>query len=149
VNNSEILTMIVETLSISMETFNESLRLGDITDQEVIDTALDNCDKSVVEGFLNGFIILKRGAKESKPGEKTKAPLQLRKGRSVNNVILKKLKIAYALTNEDLMDIFASVDVIMSKNDLTTYFRKEGHKHYRECLDKDLIAFLKGIALRG
>lgn len=147
-NNSEILTMIVHTLNIDMEDFNKSLSLGGISDEEVIDKALSNCEKSVVEAFLNGFITLKRGAKETKPGQAIKAPLHLNRGRSVNNVILKKLKIAYALTNEDLVHVFASVNVHMSKNDLTTYFRKEGHKHYRLCSDQDLISFLNGIALR-
>lgn len=148
-NNSELLTLMMNKLSISQSDFEMSLTHGGVTDTEVIDSALDNCDKSVVEAFLNGYIILKRGVKESKPGEGAKAPLPLKSGKSVNNVILKKLKIAYSLTNEDLVEVFQSAGRIMSKNDLTTYFRKEGHKHYRLLMDRDLIAFLDGIALRG
>ncbi len=146
-NNSELLTMMMDKLSISTEDFAACLVHGGVTDAEVATTALVRCEKSVVEAFLNGYIILKRGVKETKPGDGTKAPLPLKSGKSVNNVILKKLKIAYSLTNEDLVDVFESVDRIMSKNDLTTYFRKEGHKHYRLLMDRDLIAFLDGVAL--
>lgn len=149
-NNSDLLTAILETLNIGQEDFEKSLALGGITDPEVIDSALTNCEKSVVEGFLNGYITLKRGPKDEGKADlgQSKPPLQLKRGKSVNNVILKKLKIAYALTNDDLMDIFASVGIAMTKNDLTTYFRKEGHKHYRLCDDKLMIKFLEGIALR-
>jgi len=149
-NNSDLLTAILDKLNIGQEDFEKSLTLGGITDPEVIDAALTNCDKSVVEGFLNGYISLKRGPKEEGKGDlgQSKPPLQLNRGKSVNNVILKKLKIAYALTNDDLMDIFASVGITMTKNDLTTYFRKEGHKHYRLCDDKLMIKFLEGIAIR-
>lgn len=147
-NNSELLTIMMEKLSISQSDFEMSLTHGGVVDTEVIDRALDNCDKSVVEAFLNGYIILKRGVKESKPGETKQAPLPLKSGKSVNNVILKKLKIAYSLTNDDLVEIFESAGRIMSKNDLTTYFRKEGHKHYRLLMDRDLIAFLDGVSLR-
>ncbi len=145
-NNSELLELIVGKLNISQEDFETSIVKGGIKDEAIIKSALENCSKEVVEAFLNGFIILKRGEKETKPGEKKKAPLPLKSGKSINNVILKKLKIAYTLTNEDMIDIYASVGIPMTKNDLTTLFRKEGHKHYRLCEERDLIHFLDGVA---
>jgi len=146
--NSDLLELIVNKLNISPSDFETSIINGGISDPSVIASALEDCDKSVIEAFLNGYIILKRGQKKDGSSEESKAPLQLSYGKSVNNVILKKLKIAYSLTNDDLIEIYSSVGLTISKNELTTLFRKEGHKHYRGCKDEELVKFLEGIALR-
>jgi uncharacterized protein YehS (DUF1456 family) len=106
---------------------------------------LVTCENETFEGFLNGFIIYKRGKEEEKPGTRKKAPLPIKVKKSINNVVLKKLKIAYSLTNEDIVELFENEGVSMTKNELTTYFRKEGHKHYRRLEDYYLKNFLNGI----
>lgn len=145
-NNSELLFSIVQTLDLSTAQINESLTYGDIRDQEVIDNVLQECDNETFEAFLNGFIVLKRGKEDKKPGAKQKAPLPIKIRKNINNVIVKKLKIAYSLTNEDLVEIFENEGVSMTKNELTTYFRKEGHKHYRRLEDYYLKNLLNGLA---
>jgi len=145
-NNSELLFNIVQTLDISTEQIQEILKLGEIEDKEIVDQVLEACDNETFEAFLNGFIVYKRGKEEAKPGVKKKAPLPIKVRKSINNVILKKLKIAFSLTNEDIIELFEKEGVSMTKNELTTYFRKEGHKHYRRLEDYYLKNFLTAVS---
>jgi len=39
-------------------------------------------------------------------------------------------------------------DFRMSKHELSAFFRKPGHKHYRECKDQILRVFLKGLQMK-
>lgn len=87
--------------------------------------------------FLNGFINDKRGKKEGVQPEPEK--------KLTNNIILKKLKIALALKAEDMLEILTSVDFRLSKHELSAFFRKPEHKHYRKCKDQVLRNFLAGI----
>ncbi len=105
------------------------------------------CTNLMLESFLNGFIIFKRGRQEPKAGQGPKQILTLKAGKSSNNVMLKKLKIALNLTSEDMLDIFNKVGVQVSKSELSAFFRKEGHKHYRSCLDKYARSFLNGLTV--
>jgi uncharacterized protein YehS (DUF1456 family) len=36
----------------------------------------------------------------------------------------------------------------IGKHELSAFFRKPGHKHYRECKDQILRKFLKGVQLK-
>jgi uncharacterized protein YehS (DUF1456 family) len=62
-----------------------------------------------------------------------------------NNIIFKKLKIALNLKAEDILRVMALVDFKISKHELSAFFRKKGHKHYRECQEQILRNFLHGI----
>ena len=104
------------------------------------------CKNSTLESFLNGFIILKRGKQDPKPGQ-PEMPV-LTKSENPNNMLLKKLKIALSLTSEDMLDILEKAGVIVTKGELSALLRKEGHKHYKECGDKYARNFLKGLALK-
>lgn len=46
------------------------------------------------------------------------------------------------------MAILALADVIISKHELSAFFRKTDHKHYRDCKDQILRNFLKGLQLK-
>ncbi len=98
------------------------------------------CKDEHVAFFLNGLIVEKRGKKEgaAPPVEKHLS----------NNMILNKLKIALSLRSDDMMTIYGLVEVTISKHELSAFFRKPGHKHYRECLDQLLRKFLLGMKLR-
>ena len=87
--------------------------------------------------FLNGLINLKRGKRE---GEQPQPEKQL-----TNNIILMKLKIALNLKSDDILDILSINDIRISEHELSAFFRKPGHKHFRECKDQVLRNFLKGI----
>lgn len=98
-----------------------------------------------LDAFLNGFIILKRGPKEDKPTEEVKP--QGKEINYINNVLLKKLKIALFLTSDDMLAIFAEAGVFPSKSELGAILRKEGHRNFKPCGDKYARNFLKGLGL--
>jgi uncharacterized protein YehS (DUF1456 family) len=68
-----------------------------------------------------------------------------------NNDILKKLRVANKLRDDDIVKILALVDFKISKSELGALFRKEDHPKYMECGDQILRNFLNGliIHLRG
>ena len=106
------------------------------------------CDNNMLEAFLNGLIIFKRGKQELKPDQPNRPAQSLNGNESVNNLLLKRVKIALALTSEDMLDILENAGVIISKGELSAVLRKEGHKNYKPCLDRYARNFLKGLALK-
>ena len=106
------------------------------------------CDDPTMHAFLNGLIIYKRGRQETKPGETEKAVPSNENTENINNVLLKKLKIALSLNSDDMLAILNEAGVILSKGELSAVFRKEGHKNYKQCGDRYARNFLKGLAMR-
>ena len=95
------------------------------------------CNDVQMAIFLNGLINLMRGKKEGpQPEPET---------RLNNNIVFRKLKIALNLTAEDVLDIMGLANLRMSKHELSAFFRKPGHKNYRECQDQILRNFLTGL----
>jgi len=128
----------------------EIYRYNDEVDEhDEVDETEENikCKNSMLESFLNGFIIFKRGKQEPKPGLPERAVLT--KNENPNNMLLKKLKIALSLTSEDMLEIIAKTGVIVTKGELSAILRKEGHKNYKECGDKYARNFLKGLAIQN
>ncbi len=68
-----------------------------------------------------------------------------------NNDILKKLRVALQLRDDDIIKILALVDFRISPAELSALFRKEDHPNYKECGDQILRNFLNGLVihLRG
>lgn len=68
-----------------------------------------------------------------------------------NNDILKKLRVAHKLRNDDIIAILKLVDFEISKGALGDMFRSEDHNNYVEAGDQVLRNFLNGliIHLRG
>ncbi|MFT5445633.1 MAG: hypothetical protein ACI9DC_000794 [Gammaproteobacteria bacterium] len=90
--------------------------------------------------FLNGFIIEKRGKKDG-PQAKSEERLS-------NNMVFLKLKIALDLQAEDVLSLLQRAEMSISKHELSAFFRKPGHKNYRECKDQVLRNFLAGLQLK-
>ncbi|CAN7404388.1 DUF1456 family protein [Rossellomorea sp. LjRoot5] len=103
------------------------------------------CDDEMFESFLNGFITFKRGKREPKPGQAERPELTYE---HVNNLLLKKVKIALSLTSEDMIEILGLADVHITKGELGAILRRDGHKNYRICGDRYARNFLKGLAIR-
>ena len=101
------------------------------------------CSDPVFGFFLDGLIIHKRGAQENAPARETMPRVEL-----TNNTILKKMRIALDLKEDDMVAIMKLAGIDLSKHELTALFRKQGHKHYKECSDRLLMGFLEGLALR-
>jgi len=68
-----------------------------------------------------------------------------------NNDILKKLRVALQLRDEQIIDILGLVDFRISKGEIGNFFRAEDHPKYMECQDQILRNFLNGLViyLRG
>ncbi|MEQ9166127.1 MAG: DUF1456 family protein [Fulvivirga sp.] len=68
-----------------------------------------------------------------------------------NNDILKKLRVAHKLRDDDIIKILKLVNFEISKGALGDMFRSEDHPNYQEAGDQILRNFLNGliIHLRG
>jgi uncharacterized protein YehS (DUF1456 family) len=64
-----------------------------------------------------------------------------------NNDILKKLRVALKLRDEDIIEILKLVDFEVSKSELSALFRAEDHPNYKECGDQLLRNFLNGLII--
>ncbi len=104
------------------------------------DPAYQKCSDSKFALFLNGLINDKRGKREGAQPTPEK--------RLNNNIIFVKLKIALSLKAEDILEIMSLAEFPIGKHELSAFFRKPGHKHYRECQDQILRNFLKGAQLK-
>ncbi len=99
------------------------------------------CDSRVLARFLDGLVFHYRGRDESQP------PRPLEK-RVTNNVVLKKLRVAFELKDVDMHQVFENAGFAISKPELTALFRQADHKNFRLCGDQMLRNFLKGLTLR-
>ena len=97
------------------------------------------CDDATLAHFLDGLIADRRG---KKGGNQPQTESKLN-----NNVIFRKLKIALDLKADDILRIMSLVDFTLSKHELSAFFRKIGHKHYRECREQILRNFLHGVQI--
>lgn len=68
-----------------------------------------------------------------------------------NNDILKKLRVALMLRDDQIVEILELVDFRISKSELGAFFRAEDHPNYMECGDQVLRNFLNALVihLRG
>lgn len=89
--------------------------------------------------FLNGLINDKRGKKDG--------PLPEPEEKLDNNIIFIKLKIALDLQAEDILEILELAGVNISKHELSAFFRRKNHKHFRACKDQILRNFLMGLQM--
>ena len=64
-----------------------------------------------------------------------------------NNDILKKLRVALHLRNDEIIEILNLVDFKVTQSELGALFRKEDHPNYRECGDQLLRNFLNGLII--
>ena len=98
------------------------------------------CPQNVLSHFLNGLIYLKRGRDKTKPPLRTDLP--------TNNLVLKKLRIAFELKDTDFTDMLKEGGFEVSKSELSALFRAEDHRNYKVCGDQYLRQVLKALATR-
>jgi len=104
------------------------------------DPEYQNCADTKLAIFLNGLIIDKRGKKDG--------PQPVAEKNINNNIIFMKLKIALNLKAEDVLDILKLADLRVSKHELSAFFRRPDHKHFRVCKDQILRNFLSGVQIK-
>lgn len=151
-NNNDILRRLRYALDISNPTMIEIFQLSGCTiEQPTLVKLLKkeeeeefiSCSNPLMSLFLDGFIVLKRGKREADSEQPPKPDASLN-----NNAILKKLRIALDLKEDDMLAIMKLAGVAISKSELSALFRNKGHKHYKECGDQFLRNFLQGLTVK-
>lgn len=99
------------------------------------------CDAKTMGQFLDGLIIHRRG-----PPPPGKAPPVEK--HVTNNTVLKKLRVAFELKEDDLGQMLHSAGFEISRPELSALFRKPDHPNFRPCGDQFLRAFLKALTAR-
>lgn len=64
-----------------------------------------------------------------------------------NNDIMKKLRVALQLTDDDIVHILDLVNFRVTKTELSAIFRKEDHPNFKPCGDQILRNFLNGLVI--
>jgi len=103
------------------------------------DPAYQECDDVHMQKFLDGLITDMRGKKEGATPKLVK--------RLTNNIILRKLKIALDMKDDEVLEMMALSSLRISRHELSALFRRKDHKHYRECKDQILRNFLAGLQM--
>ena len=147
--NNDILRRVRYALDINDATMIEIFALSDyaITRDDLLDllkkddeegfASLDNRRMNL---FLDGLIIHKRGKQENPVAKTPDISLD-------NNSILKKLRIALAFKEDDMLNTLKLADFQLSKGELSAFFRQKDHKHFRKCGDQVLRNFIQGLAV--
>jgi uncharacterized protein YehS (DUF1456 family) len=102
------------------------------------DPGFQMCPDKTLAYFLNGVIFLKRGKDPARPAMPIEEVM-------TNNIVLKKLRVAFELKESDILDLLHQSGFDVSPHELSAFFRREGHSNYRECGDQFLRNFLKGV----
>jgi len=145
-NNNDVIRRVRYTFDFSDDKMIEIFALADVevTRAQISDWLKKDDDpnfKGIYDKdlaiFLNGFINLRRGKREG-PQPKPEKTLN-------NNLILRKLKIALNLRDDEMVEIFDLVDMRISKHEINAFFRKPTQSQFRFCKDQFLRNFLYGM----
>jgi uncharacterized protein YehS (DUF1456 family) len=99
--------------------------------------------------FLDALIIQKRGKKEGAENLSQSERVKLSKKESLtNNMLLTKLKIAFNLKAEDLIEILLKADFRISKGELSAFSRNSEHRNFRPCGNQLIRNLLTGLTLK-
>lgn len=99
------------------------------------------CSDLVLAHFLDGLVFHYRGRNQNLP----QRPVEKR---ITNNLVLKKLRVAFELKDVDMHHAFEGAGFPVSKPELSALFRQADHKNFRRCGDQMLRNFLKGLTQR-
>ncbi len=149
-NNNDVLRRVRYVFDFSDSKMMDLFTLGNPNSEQAIsraeisdwlkkedDPAYKVCTDTMLATFLNGLIVEKRGVRDG--------PALVPEKRITNNSVFNKLKIALNFKAEDVLEVLNSTGHNLSKHELSAFFRKPTHKHYRECKDQILRNFLKGL----
>ena len=88
--------------------------------------------------FLDGLIIEKRGPR---PDGFTPETLEFLS----TNEVLKKLRIALSLREDEVLAVFARAEFVVTKAELGSFFRKDGQRNFSKCPEQVLRKFIQGL----
>jgi uncharacterized protein YehS (DUF1456 family) len=64
-----------------------------------------------------------------------------------NNDIMKKLRVALKLNDQEIVEILKLVDFSITKAELGAIFRNKEHENFKPCGDQILRNFLNGLII--
>jgi uncharacterized protein YehS (DUF1456 family) len=96
------------------------------------------CPDVTMARFLDGLILYKRGRDETRPLPPIVVPI-------TNNIVLKKLRVAFELKDTDILSLIQKSALTLTKTELSAFFRQPDHRNYRECHDQYLRNLLKAL----
>ena len=135
IKNKEVLQMI-EAGGVELTIFDVVNLLRDDAEDEYL-----GCNAKTLHAFLDGLILQRRGPSDGPVKKFSTSKID-------NNTILRKLRIAFAMRDTDLLATIEGVGLHISKGEVSALFRAPTHKHFKECGDQFLRNFLKGLTLR-
>lgn len=153
ISTNEILYRIQKALNLSQE---DMLKAYELENYTMTATHMEDllkrrqqkgfmlCSYEELGVFLDGLVTLKRGPspKKSESNEKAESDEVVE---LTNNLILKKLRIALELKEAQTEIIFGLAEIELTKQQLASLFRKEGHKNFKPCSSDLLMAFIEGL----
>lgn len=145
--NNEVMISVRYTLEIKNKEVVQIIKDGGIElsvldvvailkDEE--DEGFVECPAETIHAFLDGLILQRRGPSDGPAKKFSTAKID-------NNMILRKLRIAFEMKDSDMIATMKRVGFSVSKGEIGALFRAPTHKHYRKCGDQFLRNFLKGL----
>ena len=148
--NNEVMKSVRYTLEIKNREVVTMIKAGgielsvlDVVDllKNEADEGFVQCSAETIHAFFDGLILARRGPSDGPAKQFSTAKIN-------NNMILRKLRIAFEMRDTDMIDTLNDVGFSVSKGEISALFRAPKHKHYMECGDQFLRNFLKGLTHR-
>jgi uncharacterized protein YehS (DUF1456 family) len=150
VTHNDVLRSVRYLLNVSDTKVGDIVRLGggEVSAADLVaflkkedEEGYRECGHELMARFLNGLVIYKRGKDESRPPQPVEVPVS-------NNVVLKKIRVAFELKDDDLVTLIEKGGLRVTKGELGAFFRRPDHRNYRDCGDQFLRNLLKGLSGR-
>ena len=93
--------------------------------------------------FWTGSLFTNEAGRRPREGRRNDPIAQL-----TNNLILRKIRIALELKEDDMLGILKLANITLSRSELSAFFRDKEHKNFKACGDQVLRNFLNGLAVR-
>jgi uncharacterized protein YehS (DUF1456 family) len=148
---NDIFRKITQSLGMNTEHIQQIFELStiDLNDKEInnllktdYQPGFEALPEYVLLMFLNNLIEQKRGKKTNDEEEVIEKHAKVS-----NNDVLKKLRIAFNLQEQQVREALKLVTIELTKSDLAALFRKPGHVHFKACEDDLVLDFIEGLGL--
>lgn len=138
---------LIKVFALGGMTLDEAKVNDRLTKQEPDSKRDDKLTMQQLEGFMNGLIISQRGQKIGADLQPIAPTFDMAKEEDINNVVMKKLKIAMSYTSDDYMAFMAKAGIEVSNSELSAVLRRPDHRNYKPAGDRYLRNILKGMAM--
>lgn len=99
------------------------------------------CVNDALGAFLDGLILERRGPPPA--GRAAPPPVPL-----TNNEVLKKIRVALQMKEDDVVEVLALSDLRLSKGEVRALFRNPAHPNHRPAGNQLVRRFLRGLTLK-